>query len=431
MSFQELHEAAALPSASAANQLAISLRAEGRLAEAIAVFREGTNDYPEVAELHQNLAHALYEAGDNDGAIAAYQRALEVDPESVAAHLALFELFQITGERSRALEHQRRALERQRVFSAPAPREARSVLVICAPGDWQANIPVDFLFDRQTTTVHKLYLLDEQRLASEDLPPYDIAWNTIAESPESHATLELAERFLRHQPKPSLNAPARVLQTARLNLAKTLAGTGATIAPIVEIARDALAGAVTLFAYPIIARPVGSHAGTGLERIDAADELAGYIERNEATSYYVSPFIDYRNADGFYRKHRIIFVDGEPYPCHLAISPRWMIHYYNAAMAENAWMRDEEARFLEDIRSVYDGERYETLKAIARAVDLEYFGIDSSIGPDGRVLVFEADPAMLVHTSDPIDLYPYKHRYVPRIYRALERMIDKRRPADT
>ena len=43
------------------------------------------------------------------------------------------------------------------------------------------------------------------------------------------------------------------------------------------------------------------------------------------------------------------------------------------------------------------------------------------------MLVFEADAAMLVHTSDPVDLYPYKQTFVPRIYRAVEQMIDRRK----
>ena len=67
---------------------------------------------------------------------------------------------------------------------------------------------------------------------------------------------------------------------------------------------------------------------------------------------------------------------------------------------------------------------------MAERIGLEYFGIDCSIDRDGRVLVFEADPAMLVHSSDPPELYPYKREFIPRIYRAIEAMIDRRK-ADT
>jgi hypothetical protein len=110
----------------------------------------------------------------------------------------------------------------------------------------------------------------------------------------------------------------------------------------------------------------------------------------------------------------------------MAISPRWMIHYYNAPMTENAWMRDEEHAFMRDIRAVFDGVRGAALREIAAAIPLDYFGIDCSIAPDGRVLLFEASAAMLVHANDPVDLFPYKAEYVPRIFRALEALFAKR-----
>ncbi len=413
------------------NERAIGLRAQGQLAEAIALFRESVERFPSAVALHQNLGQTLYEAGDTPGAIAAHQRALELEPDSVASHLALYELLQITGEREASLQHQRRALERQRLFSSIATNEARSVLVLCAPGDWQTNIPVDFLFDRTTTTVHKLYLLDRAHLEGDALPAYDVAWNAIAESPDAIPYLALAETLLASQRKPRLNAPARVLTTARTVLPITLASTDAAVADVAEIASDDLGSARFPFAFPVIVRPIGSHAGLGLERIERADDLRAYVERVPARHYFVSPFVDYSGDDGLFRKYRIVFVDGVPYPVHLAISPRWMIHYYNAAMAENAWMRDEEARFLRDLGSVFDGPRMHALEAIGKAVGLEYFGIDCAIARDGKVFVFEADPAMLVHTSDPVELYPYKQQFVPRIFRAVERMIDERKAADT
>jgi hypothetical protein len=89
-------------------------------------------------------------------------------------------------------------------------------------------------------------------------------------------------------------------------------------------------------------------------------------------------------------------------------------------------MRDEEARFLAECESVFEGPLLQALLDVSRAVGLEYFGIDCAIDRDGRLLVFEADPGMVVHVSDPIEIYPYKHEYVPRIFRAVERLIDSR-----
>ncbi len=417
--------------AAEANARAIELRAQGRVTEAIAVFRAAIARFPRVPALRQNLAQLLYETGDAPGAIGEHEGVLADEPGDLTSNLALSELLQMTGDRERALAHQRRVLETRRLFSSAAPNERRRVLVLCAPGDWQANIPVDFLFDRTSTTVHKLYLLDTPRLLAEAIPEHDVIWNTIAESPDALPYLALADLVARAAQRPFLNLSARVLATARMQLGETLRATGAVVAPIAERSREALAHGEVPFAFPIIVRPVGSHAGHGLERLDTAAQCAAYTERAPSDAYYASPFVDYRSADGYYRKYRVVFVDGEPFAVHLAISPNWMIHYYNAPMAENAWMRDEEARFLADVHGVFDGARAAALREIASAVGLEYFGIDCTIAPDGRVLVFEADPAMLVHTSDPIERYPYKHRYIPRIYRAVEQMIDRRKAADT
>ena len=159
-----------------ANAAGITLRGQGKLREAIDVFRAATGQYPTIPALHQNLAQALYEAGDTAEAVVEHRRVLALDSRNVASNFALYELLQITGDRVLALAHQRLALEEQRLFSHVAPREERAVLLLFAPGDWQANIPVDFLFDPQTTTVHKLYLLNDRYLArdAQSIPRYDV-----------------------------------------------------------------------------------------------------------------------------------------------------------------------------------------------------------------------------------------------------------------
>ncbi len=416
-------------SPAAANARAIDLRAQGKLREAIDIFRAATAQFPSIPALHQNLAQSLYEAGDNAGAIAEHRRVIALDSRNVASNLALYELLQIAGDRALALAHQRLALEEQRLFSHVAPREARAVLLLLAPGDWQTNIPADFLFDRETTTVHKLYLLDEQYLQRDQFPRYEIMWNAIAESPDALGHLELAAHIMASQDRPALNDPRKVIATSRLRLADTLRHTDARVPHVREVRRYDLERGDPGVPFPLIARPAGSHAGAGLARLSSSNECSEYVAANEAQTYYVTAFVDYSSADEFFRKYRVVFVDGRPYPVHLAISPNWMIHYYNAPMAENEWMRDEEAAFLRDLHCVFDGARNETLQSVAAAVGLEYFGIDCSIDRDGRVLIFEADPAMLVHSSDPPELYPYKTQYVPRIYRAVEEMLDRRRAA--
>lgn len=447
------------------NDKAIALRSQGRLREAVGLFSEAIVRFPQAAVLYNNLAMTLDEMGAQkeallaydsalarapqlvaalvgraslllrdgriDEARASYEAALAEAPHSLPAHLGMYELLQIKGDLAGAVAHQREALEIQRLYSAQAPNERRSLLVLCAPGDWQTNVPVDFLFDRSTTSVHKLYLLDDARTNEQNLPRFDVVFNSIAESETAGVYLERARRVIDRLAAPFLNAPERVLGVGRLRLPETLRGVDCAVPPVTAVERAQLERGELPFEYPAIVRPAGSHAGHDLERIASAEELAAYAARTQAERYYVSPFVDYSGGDGLFRKYRIVFVDGVAYPVHLAISPNWMIHYYNAPMAEHAWMREEEAAFLADLGSVFQGPSFEALGALAKAVGLEYFGIDCSLGRDGRLLVFEADPAMLVHTTDPVDLYPYKHEYIPRIFRAIERMIDARKTADT
>ncbi|HEY8314866.1 MAG TPA: tetratricopeptide repeat protein [Candidatus Baltobacteraceae bacterium] len=448
-----------LTAAAEANRRGIALRAAGRPDDAIAAFRDGLANEAGAAELHGNLAITLDEAGQRDAARDAYaaalqidpafvpahlglgsldvraaqyeraeahyRRAVAVDPDNVTANLALYELAQIAGRNDEALAFQLCALRRQQLFSQVAPRERRRILVLMAPGSWQANTPVNFLVDPETTTLHTLYLLGKDELEELALPPCDLIFNAIGESDEAPPALELASTVIARLGLPYLNAPQRVLVTNRVALVDALEGIdGCVVPPIARISRETVAARLLPVDVPFIIRPVDSHAGHDLARIDALGELDAYLERAAQGEFYVSPFVDYRSSDGFYRKYRIICVGGEPFAYHLAISPNWMIHYYNAPMREHAWMRAEEERYLADFHGVFGEALQRALRDVASTIGLEYFGIDCSIDQDGRLLIFEADPAMIVHVNDDPELFGYKHRYVPRIFAALERLID-------
>ncbi len=65
--------------------------------------------------------------------------------------------------------------------------------------------------------------------------------------------------------------------------------------------------------FPLIVRPYGSQAGEGLERIERTAQLPDYLARHAEEAFYVAPFVDYRGADGLYRKWRIALIDGRPH----------------------------------------------------------------------------------------------------------------------
>jgi hypothetical protein len=419
------------------NNLAFVLFQGGQAAEAILAFGRALELDPDHLPAQSGLAFARLSTGDQAGAIEAFRAVVRLDPRSVQAHMALFQLLQVAQQRDAALAHQAAALELCQLFSMPCsgPTQDAAILVLKAPGDLQTNIPLDLLFDRARFTLHDLYLLDGRPApAPEALPPYDLVFNAISESQRALPMLAAAERFIAGQAKPALNAPPQVRRLSRDNAPRLFADIDfCRFPPTLRLARAALLAEPAMavlerhgVGLPVVIRPLESHAGIDLERIETPAALDDYLARVAPTAYYVAPFVDYRSADGHYRKYRVMLVDGVPYPCHLAISRRWMIHYLNADMAEFAWMRDEEARFLADLSNAFSPRAVAALRTIAARCGLDYAGLDCAIDQEGRVLVFEIDAAMLVHLWDPVELYPYKHQYVPRILQAVERLVMER-----
>src|SRR5260221_3076576 len=103
-----------------------------------------------------------------------------------------------------------------------------------------------------------------------------------------------------------------------------------------------------------------------------------------------------------------------------------MVHYYNAGMREDSERRAEEARFLGDLGSAFDPGLQDALRRLAAAIGLDYFGIDCTVTPDSRLLVFEVETGMIVHNLDPVEIYPYKPAAYRRIAAALEAMLARR-----
>ena len=393
-------------------------------------FLKAVAEDPLWTDAHEGLGSIAIKRGDFDAARPHFLRAIDVNPELLSARFALYDIEQALQNIPAALAHQMEILARQRLFTIRAPNEQRRVLILLAPGDWKANVPVDFLIDFSTTTVHKLYLTDDGLLPP--IPAADFVFCAIGESDASTPLLGQADALVAQLGIPCINRPQRILQTSRTGILETLSTCSElALAPTRRCSREELLAEVRGHKETLLIRPVDSHAGLGLERFPSGEEreenVRAYMERVIAEYYYVAPFIDYKNADGYYRKYRVICVDGEPYPFHLAISDKWMIHYYNAPMRDHLWMREEEQHFLADLPGTMGATACDALRAIARRTDLEYVGVDCSILPDGRLLVFEADPAMIVHHLGADGVFGYHVPYARAIYAAFERLMDRLR----
>jgi hypothetical protein len=376
---------------------------------------------PAFAQAHAALANVVSRQNQTLLAIPGYRRALDIDPDQPDAALALSELLYDVGDTAASAAYRTQALSQKRLYhNGPRSAEAPlSALVLNAPAPWAQNTPLDFMVDPLAAALHRFYLTGGP--LPEGLPNYDVIFNAIGEAEHAHDAIELARQFIDEHEGRVINRPEHLRKTARPHLADALNGVFGCIVPRTQ--RAAREEAAARNGFPFLIRPVDTHAGRGLKRIDDAGTLAQYLRTRGDDRFDVVPFVDYHSEDGYYRKYRVILVDGVPYPYHLAISPEWMVHYIKTPTASIEWMRDEELRFLRDPRSVF-ATWDRTFTEMAQAIGLEYFGVDCTLLRDGTVLVFEADAAMLVHCREPAD--SYKHQYVPRIFHAVEALLAKR-----
>ncbi len=362
--------------------------------------------------------------GEDLGAIARKLLArLAADPLDAAASLDLSIIEQLLGAGANRAVLQAKALQLRRIYSAtPGEAAAPVLLVLLAAGDFMANTPIEFLLEGTKMRVDYFYVdADMDILAA--APTHDAAFVAVAESQANQAVLAAIARAARRWPRPLFNCPETIARLTRDGAWRLLHDAeGVTYPRNKRFSRQEIFVGAREFEFPFILRPLDSHAGSGLEKIENESALADYLRKHEAETFYAAPFVDYRGSDRLFRKMRIAFVDGEPFPVHLAISPRWMIHYLNADMSDNAAHRVEEAHWMENFAE-FCRRHDRAFASIRERLGLDYFLIDCAECGDDSLLIFEVGSAMIAHDLDCPQTFPYKSAPMRRLFAAFQTMI--------
>ena len=375
--------------------------------------------------------------GQDLGPVAAQliQRAQD-DPQDAAALMDLATTLELNFKPDIALATQAQALQMQSLYSLPAAGEpGLRLLSLMAPGDLTTNAPLAFLLEDSDVALDMLYVGGGVAPAPE-LPAHDVLFVAIGESEATHALLQELKPVIENWPRPVLNRPERIMRTSRDGAHALLHDApGIVMPPALRIERSELErlcrGDLSLqdllpeAVFPILVRPVDSHAGHDLAKLDAPDELDAYLAPLAETRFFVSPFVDYRGDDGLYRKYRVVLIDGRPYAGHMALSEHWMIHYLNAGMRESAAKRAEEARFMARFDEDFARRHAAAIEAINRRLELDYLVIDCAETAAGELLVFEVDTGAVVHSMDPPDIFPYKLPAMHKVFDAFRALLAK------
>jgi hypothetical protein len=342
---------------------------------------------------------------------------------------------QLLGDKEAGLAIQQEVLLSHQLFRSPCTTKnpRLRVLALAAATDMGSNMPIEFLLEESGIELMMLYVIPEAELPS-PLPDHDIAIVVASDSEDCRVALRKIDAAAPNWPRPLLNPPPLVGSLDRDKLYRLLDGIdGLEIPATFVVTRERLEDAAQSpdelqdiaadLTFPVIIRPRGSHAGSGLAKLDDAAELKRYLDGREGELFFISRFVDYSSLDGLYRKYRVVFIDGRPYACHMAIADRWDIWYLNAGMSHSAEKRLEEETWMRTFDIAFARRHQSALKALADRVGLEYFTVDCAETGDASLLIFEADNTAVVHNMDHAHVFPYKPPQMRKIFDAFAAML--------
>jgi hypothetical protein len=345
---------------------------------------------------------------------------------------------QLLGDKPTGMAIQAEVLAFHQLFRSPCSTEKPSlrVLALAAAMDMGGNTPIEFLLENSGIELLTLYVVAGVELPV-PLPDHDVAIVIASDSDQCREALRKIEIAASRWPRPLLNPPRLVGNLDRDKLYRLLSGiegldipvtAPATRAQLQELAQPnaGLADLAAEFEFPIIVRPLGSHAGVGLARIDDRAAIGRYLLARPEQEFFASRFVDYSGDDGLFRKYRIVIVDGRPYACHMAIADRWDIWYLNAGMAFSESKRLEEEGFMRTFDSAFAARHQRALAAMIERIGLDYFTVDCAENRRGELLIFEADNTAVVHNMDSPELFPYKAPQMRKVFEAFAAMLCRR-----
>ena len=253
----------------------------------------------------------------------------------------------------------------------------------------------------------------------------DLIYNAVCDSDGNRKSLAAVRKIVEaFGTVPVVNDPDRVLKSSRAGLRKELEGIGGLRLPRVfrfapgspEEVADRMREEELDF--PAIFRPAGGEGGLGVLRLDSRRDQ-GALDRYafDGREYYLIEYVEYASQDGLYRKYRYFVIGGRVVPGHLIVSDSWEVHA--DAEGKPASREREEKEFLKAWRR-----RQVTpiFRAIARAIGLDFFGIDCAFDREGKIVIFEINACMDPFSPEKENRY-YTERYRRKMREAIGEMI--------
>ncbi len=298
------------------------------------------------------------------------------------------------------------------------------------------NFSSSALWDQDRFTTINFLIADENILNFDRIPSHQIVVNSIADADLEGRSLAAAAKYLAGNPAvPVINDPVQVLNSTRdNNYQRLIDTTGVRFAKTLRLdwrpdtpfdagqylRREGLA-------LPVILRRTGTHTAVSTIKADTISAVESYFAAASAGQYYVIEYVLHPFRGDYFRKMRVFFIDGEIYPVVHHVDNVWNVHGFNrtTVMAATPWMQELEQAYLDDPAAFVGDTAYGALKSLHGIAKLDFFGVDFNVLDDGRILIFEMNPAMR-HSFEHAQNFPYLMPHAQRITDAFQAMITSR-----
>ena len=401
------------------------LHMHGQRVVARALYTKAVVEHPEEPMAYVNLGNALFEDGEAAAAEATYQAGLRVRAGYPNLHFALALLYRHTGDEDSALKHHQLAFVKPLVTVAPYHGDGPPVDVLLLLAAHGGNVVTHPFFDRRVVRLYTLVAEGYQPWL--ELPPHHAIFNGIGDVDRSLAPLRIAREIVARSGAPVINDPDAVLASGRASVTERLARIPGVVTPrTIALPRSSITAEELTkrgFTFPLLLRSPGHHTGNHFAWVQTPLALAAVRDSLPGIELLAIAYVDGRGPDEMYRKYRVLFIGGKLYPLHLAISPRWKVHYFSADMADRPDHRAEEAVFLTDMAAALGVPAITALEAIAATLGLDYGGIDFGRDAAGNILLYEANATMAVFPPPPDEHFAYRRAPVERVIAAIRRLI--------
>ena len=288
------------------------------------------------------------------------------------------------------------------------PDDSTGMVFLDDAGELQLSLPASAVFLKRVpaelqSRLHRIYIQADRPIKLPADARGKPVVNYVADPDRCSNSLAQIIRIVHALQAPCFNHPRAVAHSGRHAVAKALQSIAGLHMPRTELIEAR--GSADLVAkieaaglrYPLLLRAPGMHVGATMAKVDTPADVDAAVFNMpiQRRGLYVTEFVDYRDSDGLHRKMRLVVVGKRVFLRHFVVAKRWDVHVGDRIRIDDP----EEERILEGFPGSLPMDAVALALQVADKLQLDYFGIDCSPRPDGRLLVFEANAVATLLTA--------------------------------